>query len=113
MTESIELKRRDWLFEIYDSNESITTDKPTIALYVEPFSEGHNSTFPFKVLAAYYFKNPHSVFNNHPRFEIDGNKKILLLAHNYMDSENQLMSALRLMKIEFETEAFDNDGNNI
>ena len=114
MTDSIKFIRKNWLFDIYDKNEDIFSEEPTIALYVTPFPEGHNSNFPFKVEAVYYFKNPKSVFNNNqPRFEIDPDKKVLLLVHNYTDSDKQLNSALRLMKTEFQVETYDSDKRKI
>src|ERR1035437_5461550 len=98
MTKTIKSTTGEWNFEIYNNNDDITTTDPTIVMLVESFPEGHNSKFPYKVLAAYYADNPYSFFNKQPIFNIEQNNKILLLKHNYNDIKIQLTNVLRFKK---------------
>ncbi len=51
-----------WMFEIYNDKTCINSTETTAVLIAEPYAEGHNFPFPFKILGIYYVDNPKEYF---------------------------------------------------
>lgn len=102
-----------WTFETYENSENVQSEKPTIMLIVMPLPNNNNSKFPYKILGVYQTDNPNSLLNNNPPFIINNGEEILLLKHDYSDTENQLLSDLIKMKKETNAPTYNKLGNEI
>jgi len=107
MIKTIDSIDRRWVFEIYNKNENINSNTPTVFLLADKMPNGHNSKFPYFPVAGYKTNNPSLTFNSGLPFNIDKDKVILLLRHSYQDIEKQLDLAIRLLKTYYNVPYYD------
>ena len=85
MTEIKSLNEK-WTFEHFVGISDVSISYPSIVLVVEPFKEGHNSKFPYKVNVGYKMNNPKYDLNKNPKFCLSENNNFLVVQNDYTDN---------------------------
>ena len=96
-----------WTFEHFTNSKEVDITEPSILLTVEPFEEGNNSKFPFKITYGYFIDNPKSAFNGSLPFRLFDKEEILIVKKEYTDNrETNLIKDLKELKTFYNIEIF-------
>ena len=92
---------QNWEFEEYQEIENVNNKSAGIILLAKPFSENHNSKFPYKVEAIYLTQNLRNFLNRQPVFNKQNDEVFLVLTNHKLYLTDDFIDMVKQMKVIF------------